>query len=998
MKPTRLSAVLLLLLALWPCGRLDAATLTVDDSGGADFTTITAAMNLASPGDVVYVFPGHYPEQVTLKDDVSLIGYGPHVTTIDGQGTAIHVVEYNGTAGALLAGFRIIGSGTSSAPGTWHYGGVYCGSGPLTVRNCIIEDCKAGVAVEAGANPTIINNTIVGNVNGIILGAHVAPPATETRVAVIYRSDEGSAKIYQELLADAGIPSDRIHIDDVAGTNFSAYDGIVVGTDTGGFGQWGTRAAVSAIAESRTPVLGYGAGGASLFEELGLSINWGNSAVATDNRILVVEPFDQVFNTPHDIPIPKSGILDLYNNVTSVVEVFKLHLGPSALPLGQDPVREYYPLVREGLYTLWGHEAPPRDLTETGRHLLINIVRRMVTRCYPDLPPPQIVATGMERVVPGTLTYKLRVTNWYMYPDDLFAASPDLPPCGGNTNASRTWVDIYAGDETHLYGFCAFDSASDLTELWFGVEEGEDPPAEVFVILHDRRCQWGYASNLVVPRIEPLYTHTIMNNIVVNNSRGIFYYDYLREGRILYNDVWGNYNGNYFNNNGGTSFVPWPGTGEISAEPLFVDTTDYYLGEGSPCRDAGHPGPAYFDPDGTRNDMGAYGGPEAGGRADHPGSGFIFTTIGNLPVSEIEQTPADPSHGLAVVDPCTAAALSIPAYHDAPFGATLRIRGLFGELDIANGVRYYQILLAPWDAPDDPPEPEDFAPMTSPLSKIQYLPQPDGTVITQLVNLGPKSIKGVDNLYQLTYTGWWSSMDLRILWHTRGFANGKYSLSFRAFRNHPILPTALQDYTPFMDRNELDTITMLVDNHPVDVNIHKVMYDPNTSPHWDPLTDGEIPECGIINLQNNTENLRFKITAYQAGGYMRHWILDALYGKNKYAGVIAQATYPGVVPPNNWPGVVEQEYDSQDGSLIPWKRCAYQFRLRAYTRATNGYGYLHSTAYKYSDTFSDHYFVDYGESCEWCSGADINKSGQVDWTDAALLFDKWLATCGPTCE
>ncbi len=201
-----------------------------------------------------------------------------------------------------------------------------------------------------------------------------------------------------------------------------------------------------------------------------------------------------------------------------------------------------------------------------------------------------------------------------------------------------------------------------------------------------------------------------------------------------------------------------------------------------------------------------------------------------------------------------------------------------------------------------------------------------------------------------------------------------------------------------MMRNDRDEITLLVDNSPVDVNIHQVKYDPISSPHWDEPNDGEIPECGIINLQNNTENLRFNITAYHSGGYMKRWVLDAKYGKNKNAGVIAQANYPGVVPPNNWPGVVETEYESEDGSLIPWRRCAYQFRLRAWTRATNGYGYLESTAYKYSDTFSDHYFIDFGASCEWCGGADINKSGLVDWIDGALLFDKWLETCGPICE
>jgi len=52
----------------------------------------------------------------------------------------------------------------------------------------------------------------------------------------------------------------------------------------------------------------------------------------------------------------------------------------------------------------------------------------------------------------------------------------------------------------------------------------------------------------------------------------------------------------------------WTGTGNLDVDPLFSDTL-YHLGLGSLCIDAGNPDPAYNDPDGSRNDMGAYGGP-----------------------------------------------------------------------------------------------------------------------------------------------------------------------------------------------------------------------------------------------------------------------------------------------------------------------------------------------------------------------------------------------------
>jgi len=121
--------------------------------------------------------------------------------------------------------------------------------------------------------------------------------------------------------------------------------------------------------------------------------------------------------------------------------------------------------------------------------------------CYPDLPDPELIVTGREDCIGSDgqeyTMYWLAVTNWSEFPDELFEPSPDLPPCGLNTNASRTWVDIYdAADNTRLYGFCALSASQQLEDIWFAVPSGQAPPDYVYITLEDRRCEITYTSNL----------------------------------------------------------------------------------------------------------------------------------------------------------------------------------------------------------------------------------------------------------------------------------------------------------------------------------------------------------------------------------------------------------------------------------------------------------------------------------------------------------------------
>jgi hypothetical protein len=121
-------------------------------------------------------------------------------------------------------------------------------------------------------------------------------------------------------------------------------------------------------------------------------------------------------------------------------------------------------------------------------------------------PHPPAVIPNPVLYLMGTEVYSTGGTNWIRYrydvlnkadfPAELFAAAPALPPCGLNTKASRSWVDIYDQRGKRLYGFCAIGKPADLNGIWFAMEESVIPPSWIYIEINDRQTNTKYKSNL----------------------------------------------------------------------------------------------------------------------------------------------------------------------------------------------------------------------------------------------------------------------------------------------------------------------------------------------------------------------------------------------------------------------------------------------------------------------------------------------------------------------
>ncbi|MBN1657076.1 MAG: hypothetical protein JXA93_01680 [Anaerolineae bacterium] len=160
----------------WQAVPVYAAVIVVDESGTNSSTCGTelnpcetipyAVTQRAGPGDTVFVRPGTYPEQVTLRAGIIISGAGTTRTFIDGGGTSGPMVQStSGTVGpsTVVRGVTIRGGLAT------YGGGVYLsgGASPL-IDDCVISENRAtsrggGIYVTSGSLLTLSGTVVISN-------------------------------------------------------------------------------------------------------------------------------------------------------------------------------------------------------------------------------------------------------------------------------------------------------------------------------------------------------------------------------------------------------------------------------------------------------------------------------------------------------------------------------------------------------------------------------------------------------------------------------------------------------------------------------------------------------------------------------------------------------------------------------------------------------------------------------------------------------------------
>ena len=148
----------------------------VDDDGGADFTTIQAAIDAASDGDTIVVWYGTYRSESNqvfylLNKYLTIQSLSPSdpattaLTIIDGEGLRQCVMAYSGNS--TINGFTIRGGFAPKDVFLDGGGGIECWGDGLAIINCVIEE-NTSEGVGGGISIGGSNNTNVTMTNCLI--------------------------------------------------------------------------------------------------------------------------------------------------------------------------------------------------------------------------------------------------------------------------------------------------------------------------------------------------------------------------------------------------------------------------------------------------------------------------------------------------------------------------------------------------------------------------------------------------------------------------------------------------------------------------------------------------------------------------------------------------------------------------------------------------------------------------------------------------------------
>ncbi len=576
--PIRHLAVLFLFLFIVPMAQ--AAVLNVP----AGYTTVQSAIDAAEPGDTVQVSAGVYYENIVLKNGVTILGSGAENCVLIGDGTTSVVFANGITIPAAVYGFTITGGAGSVIPWSENRimgGGIFADQSVLTIVNNRIFDNEAQI----GGGMALMNCKFHIAGNSIVSNKANSGSATASNMGGGIFLYDSTGKIEQNTisnnLADSG-PLNPALVD--PNGHMSPGGGICMIFFTH-VGQ--VDVAGNLINNNTTSGSQHYGGGLYCYQfsnKLDNNINIKGNTI-TGNQgldgggIAVIQCSPTIShnniseNSAHwgGGLYGYSGNGTIQNNIFYANNSISIRTGVNTGGGGILCDEDYSP-------TIQGNTFASNTANNYGGGLEVYDAAAVVR---------ENAFVGNVAQFGGAITVQSGVATIernYITGNQASAGS------GGGLFFTAT--GSFSLRNNLIVGNFAADYGGGIS-----VFKNSEPKCINNTITGNTAGIWGGGVHSFSN------TFKLMNNVIADNLHfGLFAEEStLRES---YNNVYNNGQGDYY----GTT----AGKGSISFLPEFSSTNTFGFESSSPCINAGNPGVSYNDPDGTRNDMGAYGGPAAG--------------------------------------------------------------------------------------------------------------------------------------------------------------------------------------------------------------------------------------------------------------------------------------------------------------------------------------------------------------------------------------------------
>lgn len=322
--------------------------------------------------------------------------------------------------------------------------------------------------------------------------------------------------------------------------------------------------------------------------------------------------------------------------------------------------------------------------------------------------------------------------------------------------------------------------------------------------------------------------------------------------------------------------------------------------------------------------------PDAGSSPAPDNNIFVFTRVGNHKTANIDckgnNTTSQGYH-----NPSQTASGNVEENTNQPYGATLDLFGWFGK---KCKIDYYKVQYLPKGA-------TEYIDIKKDLSNDWYDTRDEDSLNWHWVSesMGPFTIDGVENLYKIPYKDkekpdvHWSNIDRVARFDSTLAANGLCRIKVIGYKKSGTRVEKAIGSEFKLDDN-YGEIVLQIDNTPPDVRIIAV-------------NGNKKGACKILKFGLGTNDkifIDFKVLDEK--GHLKKYELEALHGHGKKVNPPpddAKSHYGEVQFYPLWKGnsLYRVTYWGADYTSNQMPSCAYQFRLTATKRTTNGYGLIY---------------------------------------------------------